>query len=323
MHEREVTIQSGEVALVGTLCTPYATGQFPAVLMVHGSGPLDRNENMKGQQLNIFNAIAHALAVHGIASLRYDKRGCSKSSGNFMNSGHSDFVQDAAQCLDYLAASESVYQDKLFILGHSEGCIIAPQVSLQRPSVVGLVLLCPFIERLESVLLRQAEQIEKEIDSLRGVAGVFYRTLFRIFGNPPALQQRLIRKVRETESAVVRFALFRQPAKWIREMLELDTDAIFASTRTPMLLIAGEKDLQCNPQDIFGIAETAQSQSETVLVEGMTHLLRVDENPATIMGAARLSGEPLESVVSERTIHWILGISAANNQLHATNNVGA
>jgi alpha/beta superfamily hydrolase len=291
--------------------------------MIHGSGPLDRNENMKGQRLNIFNVFAHALAEHGVASLRYDKRGCGESSGNFMTSGHSDFVQDAVQCLGYLAASESVSQDKLFVLGHSEGCIIAPQVSRQCPSIAGLVLLCPFIERFESVLLRQAELIEKEVDTLPGIAGIFYRTIFRVVGKPPAQQRRLIRKVRETDSAIVRFALSRQPAKWIREMLELDTAAIFASTRTPMLLIAGEKDLQCNPQDIFRIAETAQSQSETFVVDGMTHLLRIDENPATIMGAARLSGEPVEAAVSERTIHWILGISAANNQFHATNKVGA
>lgn len=53
MHEQEVKIQAGEIALTGTLCAPGTAGKFPAVLMVHGSGPLDRNENMKGQQLNI------------------------------------------------------------------------------------------------------------------------------------------------------------------------------------------------------------------------------------------------------------------------------
>jgi alpha-beta hydrolase superfamily lysophospholipase len=323
MHEQEVTIQSGGAVLIGTMCTPDVKGKFPAVLMVHGSGPLDRNENMKGQELNIFNTIALVLVEHGIASLRYDKRGCGRSSGDFMTAGHADLVQDAAQCLDALARSESVDEDQLFILGHSEGCIIAPQIAHHRPGVAGLVLLCPFIERFESVLIRQTALIEKEVDSLPGIAGVFYRTLFRIVGKPRATQPRLIRKVRATDSPVVRAWLSRHPAKWIREMLDLDTDAIFASTRTPMLLIAGGKDLQCNPQDIFRIAETSQSQTETMLIEGMTHLLRIDKNPATIMGAARLIGEPLEPVVIERALHWIHVTSAANNQLHAISSADA
>lgn len=323
MHEQEIKIQSADAILSGTLCAPDKLGQFPAVLMLHGSGPLDRNENMRGQELNIFNAIAHALAEHGIASLRYDKRGCGKSSGNYIKASHADFVQDAVQCLDTLATLENVSANSVFILGHSEGSIIAPQVSQQRPSVAGLVLLCPFIERLESILTRQAAQLEKEVDSLPGIAGTFYRSLFRIIGKPRATQQRLLRKVRETDTAVIRIALSRHPARWLREMLELDPAAIFAATRAPMLVIAGEKDLQCNPQDIFRIAEITQGPSETMLVEGMTHLLRIDEKPATIMGSARQSGEPLVNCVIERTANWIHDTSAALDQLHVASAAGA
>ncbi|GAB5500756.1 MAG: alpha/beta hydrolase [Pseudohongiellaceae bacterium] len=323
MREKEIKIQSADAVLSGTLCTPDTKGQFPAVLMLHGSGPLDRNENMRGQKLNIFNALAHALAEQGIASLRYDKRGCGKSSGVFIKAGHADFVQDAVQCLDTLATLENVSANSLFILGHSEGSIIAPQVSHHRPTVAGLILLCPFIEGLESILIRQAAQLEKEVDSLPGIAGTYYRSLFRIIGKPRATQQRLLRKVRDTDSAVVRAVLSRHPAKWLREMLKLDTDAIFAATRAPMLLVAGEKDLQCNPQDIFRIAEITQGPSESLLVEGMTHLLRIDENPATIMGSARQSGEPLVGVVIDRIAQWTRNTSAAMNQLHTTDAAGA
>ncbi len=153
---------------------------------------------MRGQKLNIFNALAHALAEQGIASLRYDKRGCGKSSGVFIKAGHADFVQDAVQCLDTLATLENVSANSLFILRHSEGSIIAPQVSHHRPTVAGLILLCPFIERLESILIRQAAQLEKEVDSLPGIAGTYYRSLFRIIGKPRATQQRLLRKARDT-----------------------------------------------------------------------------------------------------------------------------
>lgn len=323
MHEQEVRIQSGEIELIGTLCVPEREGEFPAVLMVHGSGPLDRDENMKGQQLNIFNAIAHAMAACGIASLRYDKRGCGSSRGDFMKAGHSDLIQDAMRCLDTMAKLDCVSGNDLYILGHSEGCIIAPQVALHRPSVAGLILLCPFVEHIESVMLRQAAQLEKEMDSLPGIPGFLYRVLFAIIGRPRASQRRLIQKVRESDYPIVRTGLTRFPAKWLREMLELDAESIFASTCTPMMLIGGEKDLQCNPRDVFRIAEVAQSQSETLLIENMTHLLRVDEGPATILGSARLSSQAVEPVVIEKTIQWIRLISSANNQLHASSRAGA
>ncbi len=313
MHEQEIQVQSGDVTLVGTICLPEKTGQFPAVLMVHGSGPLDRNSNMRGLQLNIFNTIAHALAECGIASLRYDKRGCGKSSGDFMTSGHSDLVEDASCCFDTLAKSAYVSKNNLYILGHSEGSIIAPQIALRCASVSGLILLCPFIERLEFVLIRQAAQLEKEIDSLAGISGFLYRALFRLVGRPSSTQQRLLQKVRKTNSPIVRVAGARQPARWLREMLEMDMESIFNSTETPMLLIAGEKDLQCNPQDIFRIAKVSASESETLLVNGMTHLLRADENSPTLLGSARLCGKAIEPVVMEKTVQWILTQSATKS----------
>ncbi len=322
MHEEQVRVKSGDVELAGTLCAPEKNGRFPAVLMVHGSGPLDRNENVKGQPLNIFNAMAHALADCGIASLRYDKRGCGDSSGDYMRAGHSDLVQDALCCLDFLEEFEQVSANDLYILGHSEGCVIAPQMALQRPAVSGLVLLCPFIENIESVLHRQAVQLQKEIDAMRGIRGAFYRVLVKLIGSPVASQARLLAKVRESDLPVVRSGLTRFPARWLRELLALDTESIFASTNTPMILIGGEKDLQCNPGDIFRIEEIAPSPTETLMFEGMTHLLRVDEAAASLLGSRRLLKRDVEKTLTEKTAQWILSVSTANRERHATGNAG-
>lgn len=64
MIEKEITIDSYGNRLSGTVCLPEGNGRFPLVLMLHGSGPLDRDENMKGQRLNVFNTIAHYLIRH-------------------------------------------------------------------------------------------------------------------------------------------------------------------------------------------------------------------------------------------------------------------
>ncbi|MDO3386609.1 alpha/beta fold hydrolase [Gilvimarinus sp. SDUM040013] len=317
MQEQEVNIQSGEVTLAGTLCIPHAAGKFSAVLMVHGSGPLDRNGNMKGQNLNIFSELAHAFDRHGIASLRYDKRGCGNSSGDFLTAGYSDLVQDAERCLEALAQSKLVSCDHLYILGHSEGCSIASKLSQSCESVSGLVLLCPSIEQVEPLLIRQAEQLEKEIGSLPGMSGYFYRIFFKIMGRPVRMQKSLLRKVRESDLPVVRHGLSRQPAKWLREILQLNTENVFASTHVPILLVAGNKDLQCRPNDIYRIADVAQGPTETVMINGMTHLLRIDERPASLLGSARLLGRPLDGMVSEKAAQWIIATMSANHQLRA------
>ncbi len=108
MIEKEITIESSGLGLSGTVCLPEQEGRFPLVLMIHGTGPLDRDENMPGQQLNVFNAIAHCLVEEGIASLRYDKRGCGKSSGDYYRAGHSDLINDAIHCFDTLKNPASV-----------------------------------------------------------------------------------------------------------------------------------------------------------------------------------------------------------------------
>jgi uncharacterized protein len=74
--ELDVRIEASAAVLSGTFCIPSVEGAFPVVSMLPGSGPLDRNENVEGQRLDIFNTIAHQLVEMGYASLRYDKRGC-------------------------------------------------------------------------------------------------------------------------------------------------------------------------------------------------------------------------------------------------------
>ena len=90
MLKHDITINSDGSSLSATVCRPEEKGRVPFVLMIHGTGPLDRDENMKGQRIDAFNTIAHHLAAGGIASLRYDKRGCGRSTGDYYRAGHAD-----------------------------------------------------------------------------------------------------------------------------------------------------------------------------------------------------------------------------------------
>lgn len=298
MQECELTVDSGGARLSGTLCVPDSGGPFATVLMLAGSGPVDRDENMSGQRLDVFNTIAHDLAARGVASVRYDKRGVGKSTGDFLSAGHSDHLADAMAWLDVLARDGSVDGSRLFAMGHSEGSLVAPQLALSRP-LRGLVLLAPCIEPMESVLMRQAAQVEREITG-------FTRFLVRLrAGSPTAAQRALIDAARSTTEDSVRVYWQRQSAKWLRELLALDMREVFPRVECPMLLVGGTKDMQCDPADVARIAAIARAPTEQIVFDDLTHILRRDDRPASMLGISKLVKRPLDAEVLTRVGTWI------------------
>ena len=305
MIENEISIASNGDSLSGTLCLPDPDGSFPVVLMIHGSGPLDRNENIKGQKLDVFNTIADALANAGIASVRYDKRGCGESSGDYYSSTQLAFVNDAINWVDALHRKDFCRASKVYLLGHSEGAVIAPRVHADNPAVAGLVLLCPFVAGLEETLLKQARQIDKEIASFRGLSGVVHKTLCAIFGSCISQQKKLIHKIKATSTDTIKVKFQKIPAAWFRELFNLDLQAIYRRISCPVLLIGGEKDLQCDPNDVSVIEELCNGSVESHVVPNLTHVLRLDKDEPAITKSSKLLDKPVENVVLETIVDWI------------------
>ncbi len=245
--EETITFSSVDATLEGTLSLPDGQTVQQAVLLLAGSGPLDRNQNSTKVQLNLFNGIATHLAQHGIASLRYDKRGCGKSTGNYDATGHSDLVNDAEQALRFLQQHEIVGHVPVYVLGHSEGTLIAPQVIARTEGIQGQILLSPFVEDFASVIQRQARKSLSEIAELPGFKGKMIRFFLRISGDQIAKQQKLLERIRQSSKPTIKIRKQVINAKWIREMLALDAVAIHAQTTVPTLAIAGAKDVQCLP----------------------------------------------------------------------------
>ena len=100
--EREVVFSSDSVRLSGTLAIPDTGGRFPGVLLIPGSGQIDRNENHKKLRLNVFHDLSGFLAANGFATLRYDKRGVGSSGGKYWETGFYDNVSDALAALKLL-----------------------------------------------------------------------------------------------------------------------------------------------------------------------------------------------------------------------------
>ena len=113
----------GKVNLSGTITQPKGNGVHPAVILITGSGPQDRDETLFGHKP--FKVLADYLTRHGIIVLRYDERGVGKSSGVYENATIEDFSKDAVTVFNYLKQQKNVDPNKIGIIGHSEGGLIA------------------------------------------------------------------------------------------------------------------------------------------------------------------------------------------------------
>lgn len=302
MRETGITIAAGDVALAGTLALPEGSPRG-AVLFLHGSGPLDRDENIRGQRLDVFNTLAADLASVGFASLRYDKRGCGASTGSYHDAGQSDFLADAGAALDALkAAGPFPY---VFALGHSEGTLTAARLSLAAP-VDGLVLLAPFVKPLREILMTQAGEAEKAIRLMPGLGGWLTRMLIRLTGPPAKHQEKLLARIAGGTETSFRYLGRRIDAKSLRELLAIDPAAIYREVTVPMLVLGGGKDLQCDPADVGTIAAIAGELATPVLIDDLTHLLRKDSEPASLNAYGRLLKQPLDAEMLGIVRDWLL-----------------
>src|SRR5690554_1717860 len=146
-----ITDDSTDISLSATLTLPDSTGVFPAVVLIAGSGPNDRDETIFGHKP--FYLLSDYLTRNGFAVLRYDKRGVGKSTGDYSKATISDFVTDASNALEYLKSRKEIDSSKIGMLGHSEGGIIAPMVASKSSDVKFLVLLAaPGTKGIEIVL---------------------------------------------------------------------------------------------------------------------------------------------------------------------------
>ena len=157
----EVTFNNTKdnISLAGTLTYPNTTGKFPVVILISGSGPQDRNEELFKHKP--FAVIADDLTKRGIAVLRYDDRGVGKSTGDFQNSSTEDFANDVRSAIEFLKTRPEIDQNKLGLIGHSEGGMIAPMVAANNIAVKFIVLMAGPGTPIDELLVEQSTRYSK------------------------------------------------------------------------------------------------------------------------------------------------------------------
>ena len=265
-QEREVTIGDDEWKLPGTLTVPVGSGPFPGVVLVHGSGPNDRDETVGGTK--VFRDLAQGLASQGIAVLRYEKR--TKAYGPKMAGlrGYTieeETVEDAARAAAALRAQKEIDPAKVFVLGHSLGGYAAPRIAEEDGKLAGLIILAGNSRPLEDEIVDQAEYLGVNAKDLEGIKA----------------QAKRIKALEDADGDAP--PLLGMPVSYLLDLKGYDPVAEAKKLTIRMLFLQGERDFQVPMKD-FALWKTGLAGRKDVTFQSfptLNHLFVTGEGKST------------------------------------------
>jgi pimeloyl-ACP methyl ester carboxylesterase len=314
--EEEVIYENKEagIKLAGTLTLPSEQDSFPAVLLITGSGPQDRNEAIAGHRP--FLILADYLTRQGIAVLRVDDRGVGRSTGDFSPATSEDFASDVLAGIEYLKTRKEINPKKIGLIGHSEGGIIAPMVAVKSLDVAFIVLMAGTgltgeeILYLQGALISRAMGVsEEDIVKTRQTDEKIF-SIIREEDNEKIIKEILRQmfmtdweKMSEEEKKVIgdpevyfKAQLQSLLSLWFKFFLTYDPKPTLSKVKCPVLAINGEKDLQVPPKEnlsaIKEALQTGGNENFTIKeLPGLNHLFQTAQ-----------TGVPAEYAKIEETI---------------------
>jgi pimeloyl-ACP methyl ester carboxylesterase len=285
------TNPSANVTLAATLTLPPGPGPFPALVLIPGSGPHDRDETIFGHKP--FLVLADTLTRHGIAVLRYDDRGVGHSTGSLATATTADLATDAEAALAYLRSRPETDLHRTGLLGHSEGGLIAPMIAARNKNVAFLVLLAapgvpgaqllPEQRRLLGLASGMSPEAATKLSADEAHLIDLVLAAEKSSTDPATFDQQLRTKFAtllpadRLDAAVKAFS-----SPWLRFFLSYDPAPALHHVTCPVLALDGSKDIQVPAaQNLPAIRSALASGGNThVEVEefpGLNHLFQ----PAT------------------------------------------
>lgn len=232
--ERDFSVGEGERALPGTLAMPKGNGPFAAAVLVHGSGPHDRDETIGPNKP--FLDIARGLAAQGIAVLRFDKR--SKARPQDFAGGafgvDDETTNDAVLAVDALRKTEGIDAKRVFVLGHSQGGMMAPRIAAVSGHVAGLVLMAAPARPLLDIVVEQNRRLAVLDDGKTSEAE----------RDAIAALTEQVRATRDPATDAATKTVMGQAAGYWRSIDAVDPVAEAKSVALPMLVLQGARDIQ-------------------------------------------------------------------------------
>lgn len=291
------------VLLSGTLTIPQGAGPHPAVVLITGSGPQDRDQSIMGHRP--FLVIADRLARAGIASLRYDDRGFGKSTGDFQSATTADFTRDALAAFEFLQSHPDIHSGSIGLIGHSEGGLIAPQAAAENHDIAFIVLLAGVGIPMDELLAQQSQDMIRLAGGDAEVAAFQAELQSKVFdaiksSSPDTDLPGAVRGIiRDSLAAIPKgkreaFMLTdsqieaeaqRTTTPWFRHVLKIDPRVALREVRCPVLAVNGEKDVQVaskqNLSSIRTALETGGNSNFTIIeFPRLNHLFQTCETGA-------------------------------------------
>jgi pimeloyl-ACP methyl ester carboxylesterase len=266
--DETVTIPALGFNLGGTITMPKSAAPAPALILIGGSGPTDRDETVAG--IPVFGQVAQHLVDAGFAVVRYDKRGVGQSGGRAESATIADYAEDARWVLMWLEKQKGVDKERIGVVGHSEGALAAMLLAgRERGKVKAVALLAgPSTDGATVVLEQQKLMLSKmPIDDAQRAEKV-------------ALQEKINNAVIKGTgwSDIPESARRVADTPWFYSFLTFDPKKAMNETRQPMLIVQGELDTQVQPYHADQLAQLARARRtkaavEVVKVPGINHLL--------------------------------------------------
>jgi len=280
---------SDDVVLAGTLNLPKGDGPFPAVLLLSGSGPQDRNSSIFGHKP--FLLLAHELTQSGIAVLRFDERGVGESGGRTSEMTMATQMGDAQAGINYLLSNNQINRTKIGLLGHSLGGILAPKLAIENDIDFLVLLAAPGVNG-DAMMLKQRKDLlklrgatDKQIEGTNGMLASLYSELRKSSLEGEALKSELQKKLAIKYETTI-------PEKELNEIVNsiVDNEELMAILKSspanyfkkiscPVLALNGSKDFQVSAKENLAAIEKALSDGgnteiETHELEGLNHLFQ-------------------------------------------------
>lgn len=296
-EEVKVDNKLDSVILAGTLTLPSREGKYPVVILISGSGPQNRDEELLNHKP--FLVLSDYLTRNGIAVFRYDDRGTASSTGNYNSATTEDFARDVNAIVEYLMTRKEIDHAHIGLIGHSEGGIIAPMVASKSKDVSFIVMMAGTGIPGNELLLLQQEAILKvsgEKEAQIKEMTTFNKEIFNIIlneSNDDSITSQLtayIKKVSKSnpewmssnkldEESLIQMTVKSIDTPWMKYFIRHNPALVLQKVKCPVLAINGSKDLQVPPKENLAAIKKAldlAGNSKVTIKElpGLNHLFQ-------------------------------------------------